>query len=75
LLDKLLIDNIRFSVKLEQNTIDTEWYGEEAMSGTKVWWKRVTYYVNELYTFVAVPMMCGVSTWKIKHGISKLPLM
>jgi hypothetical protein len=22
--------------------------------------------------FIAVPMMCGVSTWKIKHGISKL---
>jgi len=22
--------------------------------------------------FIAVPMMCGVSTWKIKRGISKL---
>jgi len=33
---------------------------------------ELLYQVNEYNMFIAVPMMCGVSTWKIKHGISKL---
>ena len=33
---------------------------------------ELLYQVKEYNMFIAVPMMCGVSTWKIKHGISKL---